>query len=92
MTHEAKTTTDHQTIRQWAEARGGAPATVKGTASGEPAGLLRIAFSEDSEESLEPISWEDFFAKFEEQKLAFLYQEETKEGGVSRFFKLVNRE
>jgi hypothetical protein len=74
------------------EARGGVPATVKSTADGESAGLLRIAFSEDGEESLEPISWEDFFAKFEEQELAFLYQEETKEGGVSCFFKLVNRE
>ena len=90
--NEAKKTTDHQLIRQWAEERGGRPATVKGTAGGDEAGILRIAFSEDSQDSLEEISWEEFFDKFEQAGLAFLYQEETKGGETSRFFKLVNRD
>jgi hypothetical protein len=87
---EAKTTTDHDTIRQWAEARQGRPATVKRTGGkGEP-GVLRFDFGEP-EESLEPISWEEFFEKFEESKLALLYQDKTKDGATSRFFKLVRR-
>jgi hypothetical protein len=89
---EAKKTTDHKLIRQWAEERGGRPATVKGTAGSEEAGILRIAFSEDSQDSLKEISWEEFFDKFEQAGLAFLYQEETKGGETSRFFKLVNRD
>lgn len=92
--YESKVTTDHEEIRRWVEARGGHPASVKGTEQGkESAGLLRIDFPGYSgEQSLEEISWDDFFEKFEESKLAFLYQEETKSGGESRFFKLVSRD
>jgi hypothetical protein len=84
------TTTDHDEIRRWAEERGGRPATAKGTESGGQPGVLRFDFNEP-EESLEEISWEDFFAKFEDAGLALLYEERTKDGSESRFFKLVNR-
>lgn len=87
--HEAKQTTDHEEIRRWAEARDGRPASVKDTGDGE-AGVLRIAFRDDP--ALEDISWDDFFDKFEEEELAFLYQEKTADGKPSRFFKLVDRE
>lgn len=90
---QAKTTTDHDTIRKWVEKRDGHPATVKGTAGGDDAGLLRIDYPGYSgEESLEKISWEDFFAKFEEAELAFLYQEKTDDGQLSRFSKFVSRD
>jgi hypothetical protein len=88
MSDSAKTTTDHDTIRKWAEARDGKPATVKGTGDGDEAGLLRINFPGYAEDNLEDISWEEFFEKFEEKKLAFLYQDEKD----SRFSKLVNRD
>ncbi|HWT24233.1 MAG TPA: hypothetical protein VN213_12080 [Solirubrobacteraceae bacterium] len=85
------TTTDHDTIRKWAEERGGRPATVKGTESGgEDAGILRIDF-QDPDDRLEEISWDDWFQKFDEENLAFLYQEEKKDGETSTFFKLVKR-
>jgi hypothetical protein len=86
------TTTDHNVIHKWVEERGGRPATVKGTGrGGEEAGVLRINFPGYSgEESLEEISWEEFYDKFDEKKLAFLYQEETG-GGQSRFCKFVSR-
>jgi hypothetical protein len=91
--HEAITTTDHDEIRRWAEARDGKPASVKGTGGKNDPGLLRIDFPGGAgEDRLEHISWEDFFEKFDENNLAFLYQEETKDGGQSRFFKLINRE
>lgn len=89
--HEAKQTTDHDEIRRWAKARDGRPVTVKGTEGDEDdAGVLRIAFREDP--SLQTIDWEEFFEKFEDEGLAFLYQEKTKDGKISRFFKLVERE
>ncbi len=93
MTQESKKTTDHDEIRKWVEARGGVPATVRSTGSKDEPGVLRIQFQEqESGDSLEEISWDDFFEKFEEQKLAFLYQDETKQGKTSRFFKFVNRD
>ena len=87
------TTTNHDEIRKWAEARGGKPATVKRTESNGEAGVLRIDFPGYSGgDSLEEISWEEFFKKFDEKQLAFLYQEKTSSGEQSRFFKLVSRE
>jgi len=92
MAGESKTTTDHETIRRWVEERGGRPATVKGTEEEDEAGVLRIDFpGYGDDEKLQPISWEEFFQKFEEKQLAFLYQEETSEGKESRFFKFVRR-
>lgn len=88
--HAAKQTTDHQKIRKWAEARGGRPAAVADTQSDADAGILRIDF-EEPDAGLREISWDDFFRTFEERKLAFLYQENTKDGGESRFFKFVRR-
>jgi hypothetical protein len=41
---------------------------------------------------LEEITWEEFFEKFEEAKLAFLYPEETAEGKKSNLNKIVSRE
>jgi hypothetical protein len=84
----SKTTTDHEEIRRWAEERGGRPATVKSTESGGEPGVLRFDFNEP-EDSLEEISWDDFFAKFDQEGLALLYQDETKDGSESRFFKFV---
>jgi hypothetical protein len=43
------------------------------------------------DESLEEISWDSFFKGFEDNGLAFVYQEETAEGQESRFSKLVSR-
>ena len=86
-TSEAKVTTDQEEIRQWVEERGGHPARVKGT------DVLRIDYPGFSgEDRLEEITWGEFFEAFEENNLAFLYQEKTKDGKQSRFSKLVDRE
>jgi hypothetical protein len=52
--------------------------------------VLRIDF-EPKESRLEPIAWDEFFDKFDKEELAFLYQEKTADGSVSRFHKFVNR-
>ena len=93
MSDEARTTTKHEEIKKWAEQRGGRPASVRGTGNGDDARLLRIDFPGGAgEDRLEPISWEEFFEKFDEKKLAFLCQDKTKDGSESRFFKLVRRD
>lgn len=90
---EANRTTDHEEIRRWVEERGGKPATVTATKGDEDAGLLRIDFPEaEADDALEEISWDAFFEKFDEAGLAFLYQEETKDGETSRFHKFVRKE
>jgi hypothetical protein len=85
----SQTTIDHDAIRQWVESRDGQPATVKGTErDSETAGLLRIDFPGYSgKDTLEPIDWDEFFEKFEEAKLAFLYDTDKK----SKFNKFVAR-
>lgn len=85
------TTTDHKVIQEWIEKRNGRPACVKGTGDDKDPGLLRIDFNE-KEDRLEEISWDEFFDKFEENKLALLYQVETAGGQESRFFKFVKRD
>lgn len=85
-------TTDHETIRQWAEERGGHPAMVKGTGGKDDPGILRIDFPGYSGEGkLQEISWDEFFEKFDASNLELVYQEETKDGQPSRFNKLVTR-
>jgi len=68
------------------------PSVVKGTAKKKDGGgILRIDFPGYSgEDSLQEISWEEFFQKFDESKLEFLYQEKTADGKESRFNKFVS--
>lgn len=88
---EAQVTTDHDAIRRWVEERDGRPASVRGTGD-DDAGVLRIDFEPKDEEGLEIISWDDFFAKFDEAKLGFLHQDKTADGSTSRFHKFVARD
>jgi hypothetical protein len=87
----SRTTTDHDAIRKWAEKRGGHPTSVTGTEHGkESAGVLRLDFGV-KDEKLHAVDWDSFFQKFEEAKLAFLYQDKTSNGKMSRFYKFIHR-
>ncbi len=94
MATQAKRTKNHDKIRQWAEKRGGEPATVEGTAKDRHAGLLRIEFpggrNPKAHQSLKKIPWDEFFRKFDEKDLVFLYQDKTASGKPSRFAKFVS--
>jgi hypothetical protein len=83
-------TTDHATIRQWIEERGGKPAVVKGSC--DEIRILRIQFP-DSElrEKADELGWDEFFALFEAHDMEFLYQEKTPDGKQSRFGRFVPR-
>ena len=87
------TTTDHDFIRRWVEERGGWPARVGGTGSGDDPGILRIDFPGYSGgDSLERMEWEEWFEKFDENELAFLHRDMSHGGDdLDRFNKLVSR-
>jgi len=85
----SEVTTDHETIRRWAESHGGKPAAVDRTHKGDDVGIIRIMFPKapNSEHGhLVEISWEEFFTEFEERQLALIYDEK------SLFSKLVGRD
>jgi hypothetical protein len=82
------TTTDHDKIQKWAKERKGRPSVIRTEGKG---GVLRIDFGE-REEEFEEIDWEEFFKIFDENKLAFLYQDKTNDGKTSRFNKFVARD
>jgi hypothetical protein len=88
----SKRTTDHDLIRGWAEERGGKPVSVRGTGRGGEAGVLRFDFEGYGAggDELRPISWTEFFKKFDENNLEFIYQDRTRDGRESRFFKFVS--
>jgi hypothetical protein len=80
-------TTHHQVIKQWAESRGGKPATVESTEHGDHLGVLRFDFGGDNE-NLRHVSWDEWFRTFDTRKLNFIYQEERSDGSQSNFFRL----
>lgn len=85
----AETTTDHETIKQWAHRHKGKPAAVESTHKRDDVGIIRVMFPKSAHsenESLVEISWEDFFKEFEARKLALLYEPH------SMFSKLVDRD
>jgi hypothetical protein len=91
--HTSQTTTDHEEIRRWAEERGAKPACVRGTGSRHDIGMLRLDFpGYAGEDKLQPVSWDDWFEKFDERKFALVYQETTAEGQKSNFNKLISRD
>ncbi|MFL0690737.1 MAG: hypothetical protein ACJLUP_00940 [Agrobacterium tumefaciens] len=83
----ARQTTDHDEIRRWIEHRDGMPTRVKDSGDG---GILRVDFGRP-EEALENIGWEELFEIFEKNDLAFLHQDKTADGKLSRFSKFVSR-
>ena len=85
----AETTTDHETIRKWAEGKGGKPAAVDRTHEGGDVGIIRIMFpkaQQSEHESLVEISWDEFFEEFEKRELALVFEEK------SNFNKIVGRD
>jgi hypothetical protein len=91
--HSSQTTTDCKEIKKWAEARGAKPACVKGTGDKGDIGILRLDFpGYTGEDKLQEISWDDWCKKFEQRKLALVYQETTADGQKSNFNKIISRE
>jgi hypothetical protein len=84
--------TNHDEIRTWAEQRDAQPACVKGTGNRGDTGMIRLDFPGFSGNgTLQPISWDAWFASFDENNLALLVQDRTARGQRSNFNKLVAR-
>lgn len=71
-----------------AEERDARPSLIR---NGKKGGILRFDFAE-TEETFEQIDWDAFFGIFDREKLAFLRQERTDDGKLSRFNKFVRRD
>jgi hypothetical protein len=66
---------------------------VRGTGGKNDPGMIRLDFPGfTGSETLQPISWDEWFRAFDENNLALLVQEETADGTRSNFNKLVSRE
>jgi hypothetical protein len=84
--------TDHEEIREWAEARQATPSCVKGTEGKDGACLLRLDFPGYSgEQSLQPIEWDQWFEVFDQRGLALIVEDKMADGKPSNFNKLVSR-
>ncbi len=73
-----KPTRDHAKIRNWARRHDAAPAEIKPFVfDGEPS-ILYFLFgaSKAGTDEIRPISWEDFFAKFDLLELAMAWDED----------------
>ncbi|GIW05393.1 MAG: hypothetical protein KatS3mg060_0198 [Dehalococcoidia bacterium] len=80
---------DFDEIRRWVEQHGGRPARLSGTSSGDDPGLIRIWFPGQLVGRLEPITWEQFFAKMAEKRLALRCWDG--ERGARPFARIVSR-
>ena len=89
----SETLTDHQRIKEWAETRQAKPACVRGTGDKGDLGMIRLDFPGYSGgDSLEEITWDEWFSQFDENNLALVVQEKTADGQRSNFNKLVSRD
>ncbi|MFC4552236.1 MULTISPECIES: lamin tail domain-containing protein [Halorussus] len=89
-----KTTTDHDTVREWVEARDAVPARAT-PGDEDDRDVLRIDSPErdsESDANLEAVSWDEFFERFESAGLAFRYRDEEPTGERSHFHRFVRRE
>ena len=83
-------TRDHHTIQEWAQSRNATPATVPGTEHEDHLGVLRFDFPGYGGQSLAQVSWDEWSHTFDERDLEFLYQETSKDGRQSNFFRLTS--
>jgi hypothetical protein len=79
-----KLTADHAEIRRWVEEHGGRPELVD-VADGRD--RLAVAFDADDGR---PVSWEEFFERFDRESLAFAYDPDGN-GDATATAKLVSR-
>jgi hypothetical protein len=98
----AKTLTDRQAIRQWAEARGGNPMLMDTPDGSGMRTLLQLTFGQhaintDGNEGPDRlggfhlVSWEEWFAALDEGKLALRVSDDPS-GGSEAEFEFVSRD
>jgi hypothetical protein len=83
-----RATTDHDEIRRWMESLRARPAVIEAGARGEP-DIIQVHLPGSSGENVHDVSWAEFFARFDEGKLALVYHERA--GRKSPAHRLVRR-
>lgn len=84
-----KTTVNHEEIREWIERNGGEPMIIHGDA--ESTGrVLAVSFGASRE--LTKITWEEFFTIFEQERLAFTYDDTASPDHAGAAYAFLNRE
>jgi hypothetical protein len=84
MAVEQTITVEHDEIKTWVDAHGGAPAKVRGTGMefSDPA-VLRIDFSgERGDRQLERMEWDAWLESFTDQQMAAVFAEPDREGAA----------
>jgi len=89
---ERRTTTDHEAIRGWVEARGGIPSHALNTLPGDAAGALYIDFPGWVKKDVSETTWEIFFKTFDRENLAFAYEDGPPDADPTTLCALVDRE
>ena len=81
--NQARVTTDHKEIKKWAEKYGGKPQIIDDSQALADSVGIRIDFPGQTDDLFLPetkvrdVSWEEFFKKFDELNLAFIYKNEV---------------
>jgi hypothetical protein len=84
---ESLATRSHDVILQWANDRSAMPATVPDAEADGHFGVLRFDIpSHGTGQSLEHVSWTEWFATFDDRKLVMIFQERLRNGHQSNFF------
>jgi hypothetical protein len=75
---KSRVTIDHDEMKRRVESKGGCPASVKGTGRGDDPGIRRVDFPGSRRvETLQRMSWNEWFRWFDKNKLAFVYDPDT---------------
>jgi hypothetical protein len=87
-------TTDHHQVRAFLDAHGGRPMVAAGTAEADGTdgvGVLKIEFGDAHDESLVPLSWNEFFDRFERARLALVHDDELPGDRAAASARIVGR-
>jgi hypothetical protein len=88
-----QTTRDHDTIRRWAAAHQATPATGEDTESGPATatvndGGVGVRFNFPASSRFRPISWDEWLAHFDRDRLLFVFEEQDTPQVAQRAFDL----
>lgn len=93
MIAKLRTLVDHEEIRRWARERGATPSLGRRTHEDDSIGVIGLDFPGSRvPDSLEEISWDEWFRNFDENDLALIVEGEMANGQSSNFHKLAARE
>ncbi len=72
-------TRDHDEIKQWALRHGAVPAEIRPLIFDSEPGILHFLMgtARTGTPELHPITWDDFFARFDLMELSFVYDERS---------------